>query len=216
MATYRDGKIEACKNLSHTYDELEEVSRNLVSDVCKKYSELLVRAFKEARKDKCNICGLAGGGHRFYYDGKEIRITDVELGKDDRILLKYTNGHGDIYTVHEISFIELVKGAQMPYFSQGSYCMEQAKDLVDCVIRTLYEQSKGGEYEVYLHTQMHFSFNFPLPIKYNTKSEHEIRGYINQNADKLIDEHKEEFLNILRATLTSGDYGAFSFDVWSK
>lgn len=209
-----DCKVKVADNLRESSNALNEISVNVVKDTCSKYHDLLVRTFKQVKECEFNSdvdYKVIGKGYAYYLDGEKIIINTVTLGTHDTIYVEYhyekvTKEHKANDTYRK-SFMELMEGSKSPYFKDSGYCIEQAKGLVEAVLKYFRIKIHEGKFRVFGTIQTRtLDFDFPLAPKYNTKDGDWIKIFITSNADKIIEMNKEKLLSQLLNLLECGSY----------
>lgn len=209
-----DCKVKVADNLRESSNALNEISVNVLQDICSKYQDLLVRTFQQVKECEFNDevdYNVIGRGHICYLDGERIIVNTVTLGADDTIYVEYhyekvTKEHKANDTYRK-SFMELMEGGKLPYYKDSGYCIEQAKGLVEAVLKYFRFKIHEGKFRVFGTIQTRtLDFDFPLAPKYNTKDESWIKIFIATNADKIIEMNKEKLLSQLLNLLQCDSY----------
>ena len=209
-----DCKVKVADNLRESSNALNEISVNVVKDTCSKYHDLLVRTFKQVKECEFNSdvdYNVIGKGYACYLDGEKIIINTVTLGTHDTIYVEYhyekvTKKHKANDTYRK-SFMELMEGSKSPYSQGSGFCIEQAKSLVEAVLKYFRTNNNKGMFRVVgTITTRTLDFDFPLPSKYNSKDGDWLKIFITSNADKIIEMNKEKLLSQLLNLLQCGSY----------
>lgn len=213
-------KVKVADNLRESSRVLNEVTANVAKETCSKYHDLLVRTFqqvKECEFDSDVDYNVIGKGHVCYLDGETIIVNTVTLGADDTIYVEYHYEKSDANNTCRKSFMELMEASKLPYSKDSGYCIEQAKGLVEEVLKYFRIKNYEGKFRVFgtIKTKT-IDFDFPLPQKYNTKDEGWIKVFIKSNLDKIIEMNKEKLLSQVLNLLQCDSYKIFIGEDYSK